>query len=321
MDEQKQTLRPSPTAILNPRLDVNFKALFTQGTRGSYIALQSFLSSVLGRKIKSLALAPNEPAVESTSNMQMAFDVSATFDDGEQADIEIQGRDRKYDYSVRAEIHAARMLNNSAKKGDNYNDKKDGDEKKVKKIPKVYQISVLNFHFKKGDKSEMLWYTMRDQHGGELAGRLNVIFIDLLTIKKLVGTPAQKLTPLQKWGLFLSYADDESKRDYVSKIAQSEEGIMEAEIIAKTMSEEEANWWRQNSIQTFWEDYYADRAAAVEKGIEQGMQQGAQQKAIEDAVMIVKKYKATPEAAAQDAGAPLDKVLEALAAQPAPAQA
>ncbi|MBR5965514.1 MAG: PD-(D/E)XK nuclease family transposase, partial [Treponema sp.] len=147
MSEQKKTLRPTPTAILNPRLDVNFKALFTQGTRGSYIALQSFLSSVLGRKIKSLALAPNEPAVETTSNMQMAFDIAVTFDDGEQADIEVQGREYDYDYSVRAEIYAARMLNNSAKKGDNYNNKKDDDagkddgdkEKKAKKIPKVYQ--------------------------------------------------------------------------------------------------------------------------------------------------------------------------------------
>ena len=313
MEEQKETLRPSPTAILNPRLDVNFKALFTQGTRGSYIALQSFLSSVLGRKIKSLTLAPNEPAVETTSNMQMAFDIAVIFDDGEQADIEVQGREYDYDYSIRAEIYAARMLNNSAKKGDNYNDKKDdnaskdeGDkEKKAKKIPKVYQISVLNFHFKKGDKSEMLWYTMRDQHGGELGGRLNVIFIDLLTIRKLVGTPAQKLTPLQKWGLFLSYADDESKRDYVSKIAQSEEGIMEAEIIAQTMSEEEANWWRQNSRQRFLEDYYADRTAAIEKGIEQG----AQQKAIEAATNLLRMGVGTPEQIAQAQGLPLDEVL------------
>ena len=42
---------------------------------------------------------------------------------------------------------------------------------------------------------------------------------------------------------------------------------------------------------------------------------GAQEKAVENAVMLVKKYKATPETAAQDAGAPLDKVLEALELQ------
>ena len=54
-----------------------------------------------------------------------------------------------------------------------------------------------------------------------------------------------------------------------------------------------------------------------EDGYDEGLQQGAQQKAVEDAVMLVRKYNATPETAAQDAGAPLDKVLEALADTPA----
>ena len=45
------------------------------------------------------------------------------------------------------------------------------------------------------------------------------------------------------------------------------------------------------------------------------------EKAIEDAVMIVKEFNAEPKVAAEKTGAPLDKVLEALAAQPAQAQA
>ena len=53
-------------------------------------------------------------------------------------------------------------------------------------------------------------------------------------------------------------------------------------------------------------------------GIEEGLAEGARQKAVEAAVMLVKKYKATPETAAQDAGAPLDKVLEALELQKSP---
>ena len=48
---------------------------------------------------------------------------------------------------------------------------------------------------------------------------------------------------------------------------------------------------------------------------------GKEAKAIEDAVMIVNEFNAEPEFAAKKTGAPLDKVLEALAAQPAPAQA
>ena len=40
--------------------------------------------------------------------------------------------------------------------------------------------------------------------------------------------------------------------------------------------------------------------------------EGEEKKAIEAAVLIVKKYKASPETAAADVGAPLEKVLEAL---------
>ena len=95
---------------------------------------------------------------------------------------------------------------------------------------KVYQISVLNFHPSNGDKSE--WYTMKSKNGQTLAEHLNVIFLDLLEIKKLVGTPVSELTPVQKQGLFLSYADDEKQVNYISKIAEREKGIMETEKIA-----------------------------------------------------------------------------------------
>ena len=53
----------------------------------------------------------------------------------------------------------------------------------------------------------------------------------------------------------------------------------------------------------------------------EGYEEGAQQKAVEDAIVLVKEFNATPETAAEKMNAPLDKLLEALAAQPAPAQA
>ncbi len=264
MSERKSE-RPSPTAILNPRLDVNFKAIFTQETEESKIALMSFLSSVLGRAVKDLKLTANEPAASAPSQRQMYFDVAATFDDGEKADIEIQGRDRAYDYAGRSEIQAARLLTNNSKKGDEWNARN------------VYQISALNFHYKRSDKSEMSWYTMRDARGNSLAGRMNVIYVDLLTIKKLVGTPVESLTPLQKWGLYLSYADDESRADYVQRLAESERGIMEAKAIIGRMSEEESNWFRQNSIDTFWRDYNSEMSAMKKRGLERGLQEGIKQ--------------------------------------------
>lgn len=126
----------------------------------------------------------------------------------------------------------------------------------------------------KDDKSEQTWYTMKNQKGQELAGHLNVIFIDLLVIKKLIGTPVEKLTALQKWGLYLSYADDESKADYISQIANSEKGIMKARTIINRMSEEEENWFREFSYDKARRDYNTSMSIAKRKGLEAGLKEG-----------------------------------------------
>ena len=90
MSESKRIWKPSPTAILNPRIDINFKAIFTQETEGSKIALKSFLAAALGRQVAEVRLAPNEPPSDAPSNMQMSFDVNVKFEDGEKAAIEIR---------------------------------------------------------------------------------------------------------------------------------------------------------------------------------------------------------------------------------------
>ncbi len=45
----------------------------------------------------------------------MSYDISIEFDNGELSDIEIQVWKESYDYGMRAEIPAARLLNNNAK--------------------------------------------------------------------------------------------------------------------------------------------------------------------------------------------------------------
>lgn len=97
----------------------------------------------------------------------------------------------------------------------------------------------------------------------------------------------KNLTPLQKWGLYLAYADSEKMSDYVAEIAKSEKGIMEAKRIIGRMSQDESNWFIQNSYDTAIRDYndglHNAKEEGLEQGLEQGRQEGAQQKAIEAA--------------------------------------
>ena len=42
---------------------------------------------------------------------------------------------------------------------------------------------------------------MKDEKGNPLAGRLNVIFFDLVKIRRLINILVEKLSKLEKWGL------------------------------------------------------------------------------------------------------------------------
>ena len=305
------TSRPNDTALLSPLYDSTFKGIFTQETEESELALRSFISAVFERKIKTVKLKPNEPHKETKKQKSMLFDISIEFDDGELADIELQSRNEDYDYGIRAEILAARLLTNSAKR------------KKKWDAPKVYQISVLNFHYKKDDKEEMRWYTMTDNSGAKLSERLNIIFIDLVSIRKSAKTKsADKLTQIEKWGLFFSYVDHDDKQDFINSIIRSEHGIMAAQNIVKHMSKEDDNWFYQFSVWKAECDRNTKVAIAEKKGLEKGMeeglkqgiQQGIQQGSYKTAIENAKRFLAmgvlSVEQIAQGTNLPIEKVLE-----------
>ena len=256
------TSRPNPTALLSPLYDSTFKNMFTQETEDSNLALQSFISAVLGRSVNNIKLKPNELPKESTEQKGMSFDVTVEFDDGELSDIEIQAFKQEYDFGIRSEIQAARLLNQNSKKGDNWDS------------PKVYQISILNFHYRKDDNKELTCYTMKDESGIELSNRLNIIFIDLKTIRKKFGTPVDKLTAVEKWGLFFSFVDKEKNKDYISELVRSEKGIMAAENIVRYMSEADANWFTQNSRYIYERDRNTLIHNAEKRGKAEGLAEG-----------------------------------------------
>ena len=56
----------------------------------------------------------------------------------------------------------------------------------------------------------------------------------------------------------------------------------------------------------------AAKREGIAEGISVGITQGSLQKAIEDAVIAVRNFNATPQLAAEKMNAPLDKVLEKL---------
>ena len=262
----KKSLRPSPDALLNPRCDAIFKTLFTDNSDEVRLALKSFLEAILCVKVSDIQLRPNEMSVESETDRQTVFDITCTMDGTEAVNIEMQGLDIHRDFDKRAEYNVAHLLNHYTPKGTEW-----------KNIPKAFQISVLNFIYDATTSDTFAVYQMQTKDNHHLSDRMAVVFIELPKLMFNVPDDIEKLTPAEKWGKFLLYADDESKQDFVGRLCNSEEGIMAANVTLAKISKDEANWLRQTALDKGQRDILSGMNEATRRGLEDGRKQGLQQ--------------------------------------------
>ena len=317
---EQQTLRPSPDALLNPRLDPIFKSLFTQNTEDSRKALASFLSAILEKEVTSVEIDKNEIPIESEKDKQAIFDVTCRIDEENKIlNIEIQGINSHGSFDNRSEYHVAHLLNHFVKRGTDWDD-----------VPQAFMISVLNFTYDNSVDKAILAYEMRLENGKKLnSARMNIIFIELTKIASLPDEPVEKLTHGQRWGKFFLYADRKDKVQYIKKLTKAEEGLMYAQNALDSISQSDAEWRRErdfidaeltaNTIrnQAMKRGHQEGLQQGIQEGLQQGLQEGLQQgihegmhtNAVACAKNLLQMNILTPEQIAQAVALPLQEVL------------
>jgi predicted transposase/invertase (TIGR01784 family) len=71
-------------------MDLVFKAMFASETDDSNEALKDFLGSILNRAVEKVLIRRSEPPALGLREKSLVYDVFATFDNQEDADIEMQ---------------------------------------------------------------------------------------------------------------------------------------------------------------------------------------------------------------------------------------
>lgn len=261
-------------ALLNPRIDSTFKALFTQPTKESRAALKSFLEAATEHKIKTFTLLPTNAPIEFLDQRGVDYDILCEFDDDTHADIEMMAFAQNYDYGKRAEYHAARLETTYLNRGNGW-----------EKASTVYQITVLDFSYDTENNNVVSRYAMRTKDGRELANQLNIIFIDLTKVKDLENS-LDTTTALEKWAMFLKNADNSQKCDIIKKLTKSEAGLMEARKSLSNISADCDLWIAQYRAEMREWDRISDLDGMRRKGLQQGLQQGIQQQKAKDEKQI-----------------------------------
>ena len=265
--ENEYAAQADTGALLNPRIDSTFKALFTQKTKESEGALKSFLSAATERRVMGCTVTANDAPIEFAGQRGVSYDIACEFEDGTAADVEMQAFNQKYDYGRRAEYQVARLEATYFKKGSPW-----------EHVPTVYQISILDFEYQLGGENAsptpvVSRYAMRTKDGRELSNALNIIFVELPKAVELEES-LDTNTALENWAIFLKDADDPEKKDIIDRLTSKEEGLMQAQKSLSAISRNHDLWIAQYRQEIYETDRISGLHAARQEGIKAGEEKG-----------------------------------------------
>jgi len=298
--------RPTPTALLNPRLDPIFKILFTDNSHESRVALSEFLGAIFEAPISQLRLLPNILSGETKDDKVPQFDLTCKIGDSTFANVEMQGHSHYKFFDNRAEYHVAHLLNHFVRRGH-----------KWRNIPVAYQISVLDFVYNDLTNEGLNHYYMQTKDGYSLTNKLNIVFLELPKYCKCANMDVKKLTSIQRWAVFFLYADNPDYAYLIDDLAQEELGINMALGLLTRISRSERAWFRQNHYWDSISDYNSMKddaeqeglAKGMERGLEQGKIQGENEKLISQIKIKLSKGK-SPEQIADELEESIEKINE-----------
>ena len=287
------SLRPSPTALLNPCADPIFKILFTDESNEAHEALTCFLTDIIGKKVTDVVLQPNELSGETADDKQSEFDINCKIQ-GKIVNIEMQGLNKDDHYGKRVEYHVAHLLNHYVTKGIDW-----------KTIPQAFQISVLNFFFDKEESDCVNYYYLRNENGRPISRMLNVIFMELPKIEPLPDA-VSLLTPAQMWGKFFLYASKPDKEDFLKELAKTNRGIDMAVTVLKNISQDEINWYHETR---YWM-HVSDQKSMISSAEDRGIAKGELNKAIATAKNLLRMKLGSNQQISEATGLPVNQIEE-----------
>ena len=259
---------------LSPTLDIVFKTLFSGKDEDSREALRLLLSSCIHRPVRDLRLQNTEIVPNFLLGKLFRLDVHVTFNDGEQADVEMQVNRSNDDLKARSLLYASRLLESQLERGEDFRDAK-----------RVYVIFFLDFVlFPQSGKVPHRYVFMEETEHDHLSELVEVVYYEMPKTADAVreyfeGKETLKTLPIeQKWCIYFKYRVEEGMEPLMDELRREEEGIMRADRALKKIERDREK--RARAI--FWDNQRlvrnSDMHAAEEKGRTEGRLEGSKTK-------------------------------------------
>jgi len=255
---------------LSPTIDFVFKTLFSGKDEDSREALRLLLSSCIHREVCDLRLQNTEMLPAFLLGKVVRMDVHVTFNDGEQADVEMQVNRSNDDLKARSLLYASRLFESQLGRGERFSDAK-----------RVYVIFFLDFVlFPQSGKVPRRYVFMEETEHDRLNELIEVIYYEMPKMADAVreyfeGKETLKTLPTeQKWCIYFKYSVKEGMEPLIDELRREEEGIMRADRALRKIERDR----EKRARRIFWDNqrlvYNSDMDAAKEKGRNEGRLEG-----------------------------------------------
>ena len=247
--------------------DYVFHRIYGSDTEESKAALVGLLNIILERKddpIRRLEIKNPIDIGDWILDKDTTMDIKAETDSGELLTIEMQVS-HLTDYRCRILFYGGRLVNSSLKSGEPYGNMK-----------KSIVVSIIESKLFPKDIGCHSIFSVREQNTGHrLCDRLEFHFLELGKVDPR--KPLEEMTQIEKLAVYLRYADDENYKDSVQEICESEEGIVMAENLYRTVTKEEREAAWAECRMMYQHDIASMREDARKAGLAEGRAEGRTQ--------------------------------------------
>jgi len=263
----KNRLLPADADILPPGDDRIFKVLLTHPNAKQ--VLIDVISTVIERKVVDVQIRNNELPAMDTSEKNERLDVNCTIDTGDQVNVEMHC----YPQDERGGLHTNFINKYVYFLTDLHSSQKSVDVK-YRKLAKTYQITFCMYNVFSSLPDYVNWFSLRTEEGFQLTDQINMVVIELDKIGETLNKPVEKMTSVEKWSLFLRFAQEPVYRNKINDIIKDKEEIGMAAALLREISQDEHERARQRSRKMWEMDMYTAKEEAKELGHEEGYAEG-----------------------------------------------
>ena len=227
------SLLPMNADILPPSEDRIFKLLMTSAE--SKPVLIDLISALIKRPVVDVVVRNNELPPGDTEEKAERLDVNCKLGDGTQADLEMQasymkeiGGEHK-NLKGKSIYYLCDLHSSQSSKGKRYDE-----------MAQTYQVTFCSYTVFPELPDYVNSFSMRHDTTNELlSDAIHVIYVELSKLGEIIKKSVNDMTDLEKWVIFLRYADVPKYREIVNEVIMSKEALQMAGSLLMSVSQDE----------------------------------------------------------------------------------